>query len=74
MMQLAVFSLFAGPILAGMGISQNSDMAPTATSYMKLRAFGAPAATLWLVANGIFRGTFSSENANHAISIIVIHH
>jgi putative MATE family efflux protein len=55
-MQLAVFSLFAGPILAAMGISRASEMAPTATAYMKARAFAAPAATLWLVANGIFRG------------------
>jgi hypothetical protein len=31
-------------------------MAPTATAYMKARAFAAPAATLWMVANGIFRG------------------
>lgn len=56
-MQLAVFSLFAGPILGGMGISRHSEMTPTAMAYMKARAFAAPAATLWVVANGIFRDT-----------------
>ena len=31
-------------------------MWPSALSYLRVRAFGTPAATLWLVSNGIFRG------------------
>jgi Na+-driven multidrug efflux pump len=31
-------------------------MRPTALSYLRTRALGMPAATMWLVSNGIFRG------------------
>ena len=33
-----------------------SPMRPSAISYLRVRALGTPAATLWLVANGVFRG------------------
>ena len=40
----------------GMGLSPTSPMWHSAVSYLKVRALGTPAATLWLVTNGIFRG------------------
>lgn len=40
----------------GMGLSPASPMWESAVSYLKVRALGTPAATLWLVTNGIFRG------------------
>lgn len=40
----------------GMGLSPSSPMWHSAVSYLKVRALGTPAATLWLVTNGIFRG------------------
>lgn len=39
-----------------MGVSSVSPMWQSAVSYLKVRALGTPAATLWLVTNGIFRG------------------
>lgn len=39
-----------------MGLSPASPMWESAVSYLKVRALGTPAATLWLVTNGIFRG------------------
>jgi Na+-driven multidrug efflux pump len=39
-----------------MGLSPASPMWQSAVSYLKVRALGTPAATLWLVTNGIFRG------------------
>ena len=54
--QLFVFSIFSKVITVGMGVQQSSGMWHSAVSYLRVRAFGTPAATLWLVANGIFRG------------------
>jgi len=39
-----------------MGVGPASPMRHSAYSYLRVRALGTPAATLWLVANGIFRG------------------
>jgi Na+-driven multidrug efflux pump len=39
-----------------MGLTSASPMWESAVSYLKVRALGTPAATLWLVTNGIFRG------------------
>lgn len=54
--QLLVFSVLAPLILNIMGVSQSSGMWRAAVSYMRVKALGAPGATLWLVCNGIFRG------------------
>ncbi len=37
-------------------LTTESPMWHSALSYLRMRAFGTPAATLWLVTNGIFRG------------------
>jgi putative MATE family efflux protein len=55
--QLVVYSLFCNWITRGMGLAgPSSPMWTSATGYLRVRAWGTPAATLWLVANGIFRG------------------
>jgi len=54
--QLVVFSVLAKTITVGMGVTEASPMWHSATSYLRVRALGTPAATLWLVTNGIFRG------------------
>jgi Na+-driven multidrug efflux pump len=54
--QLVVFSVLANAITIGMGVTDISPMWHSATSYLRVRALGTPAATLWLVTNGIFRG------------------
>jgi len=54
--QLLLYFTFAGKILQGMGVGQASPMYHSAYSYLRVRALGTPAATLWLVTNGIFRG------------------
>jgi putative MATE family efflux protein len=54
--QLLVYSIFCKAITGGMGLNPSSPMWHSAVSYLQVRAFGTPAATLWLVANGIFRG------------------
>eukprot|EP00980_Cylindrotheca_fusiformis_P016686 scaffold5024_cov136-Cylindrotheca_fusiformis.AAC.15 len=48
--QLVIYSLLASPI------TRASPMWDSAVSYLRVRALGTPAATLWLVTNGIFRG------------------
>ena len=55
-LQLVLYYLFANSILSGMGVTSTSGMYDSAFSYMRVRALGTPAATLWLVTNGIFRG------------------
>ena len=53
----ALFFLACAPaLITMMGAPAGSPMRPTALSYLRVRALGAPAATVWLVANGIFRG------------------
>jgi putative MATE family efflux protein len=54
--QMLVYAIFCKGITAGMGLTPASPMWHSAVSYLQVRAFGTPAATLWLVANGIFRG------------------
>lgn len=54
--QLVVYFFFANSIIKGMGLGSASPMWYSALSYLKIRALGTPAATLWLVTNGIFRG------------------
>jgi putative MATE family efflux protein len=54
--QLFVYSLLASSITRGMGLSFQNPMYQSAVSYLRVRALGTPAATLWLVSNGIFRG------------------
>ncbi|KAL3922730.1 MAG: hypothetical protein SGILL_002050 [Bacillariaceae sp.] len=54
--QLGVFSVLANFITRGMGVTPENAMWHSAVSYLKVRALGTPAATLWLVTNGIFRG------------------
>ena len=54
--QLVLYYAFANNILSMMGVASLSRMHASAYSYMKVRALGTPAATLWLVTNGIYRG------------------
>lgn len=54
--QLVIYALLASSIIRGMGLTSASPMWESAVSYLKVRALGTPAATLWLVTNGIFRG------------------
>ena len=54
--QLLIYYLLATGIIRGMGVSASSSMWYSAVSYLRIRALGTPAATLWLVTNGIFRG------------------
>ena len=54
--QLLLYFTFAGSILQGMGVGSTSSMHYSAFSYLRVRALGTPAATLWLVTNGVFRG------------------
>lgn len=52
-----VFCFFAASsIIQGYGVQQSNNMWYSALSYLKIRALGTPAATLWLVSNGVFRG------------------
>jgi putative MATE family efflux protein len=57
--QMVVYGVFGRFIVRSMGVSMSSSadsMWHSAVSYLQVRALGTPAATLWLVANGIFRG------------------
>lgn len=54
--QLIVYTLLSSGIIRGMGLDSLSPMWQSAVSYLRVRALGTPAATLWLVTNGIFRG------------------
>jgi len=56
LIQLVIYSVLAGGIIKGMGVTEASPMWYSALSYLRMRALGTPAATLWLVTNGIFRG------------------
>jgi putative MATE family efflux protein len=56
MVQLVIYSVLAAAITRGMGVTPASPMWHSAVSYLRIRALGTPAATLWLVTNGIFRG------------------
>ena len=52
-----------GTILSGMRVGPMSPMRPEACAYLRVCALGAPAATLWLVLNGIFRGLGDTRRA-----------
>jgi putative MATE family efflux protein len=54
--QLLIYASLSSSIIRGMGVTAESSMWYSAVSYLRMRAFGTPAATLWLVTNGIFRG------------------
>lgn len=54
--QLLFYVLFANRIIAGMGVASSSPMLASALGYLKIRALGSPASTLWLVVNGVYRG------------------
>jgi putative MATE family efflux protein len=54
--QASVYTLACGPIIQTMGVSTASEMYAPAVSYLTIKALGTPAATMWLVVNGIFRG------------------
>jgi len=54
--QLVIYSVLTKAITQGMGLTEASPMWHSAVSYLRIRALGTPAATLWLVTNGIFRG------------------
>jgi len=54
--QMLVYSIFCVSITATMGVDPSSPMFDSAVSYLRIRALGTPAATLWLVTNGVFRG------------------
>ena len=56
LIQLLVYSVFCRGITQSMGLTPTSPMWHSALSYLQVRALGTPAATLWLVTNGIFRG------------------
>jgi putative MATE family efflux protein len=55
-LQLLLYAALTSSIIRGMGVTEVSPMWYSAVSYLRMRAFGTPAATLWLVTNGIFRG------------------
>jgi putative MATE family efflux protein len=55
-MQGLFFAAFAGPILTAGCVGPASEMRPAAMGYLRVCALGAPTTTIWLVANGIFRG------------------
>ena len=55
LIQLFVYFFFASAIIKGMGLGTTSSMWNSAFSYIRIRALGTPAATLWLVTNGVFR-------------------
>ena len=48
--------LFAPALLKAFGVAASSPMASHALWYLRTAALGAPTATVWLVANGVFRG------------------
>eukprot|EP00624_Nannochloropsis_granulata_P007048 evm.model.NODE_599_length_13732_cov_29.858433.3 len=56
LLQGIVYVFCAAPIIRAMGVLPGSEMYVPAVSYLRIRALGTPAATLWLVSNGIFRG------------------
>ncbi|GKY91227.1 hypothetical protein MPSEU_000095300 [Mayamaea pseudoterrestris] len=56
LIQCLVYTLGCRAITRSMGLAPANVMYPSAVSYLRVRALGTPAATLWLVANGIFRG------------------
>jgi len=56
LLQMVFFVTCAPSLVGAMGATASSPMRPSALSYLRIRALGTPTATLWLVANGVFRG------------------
>ena len=56
LMQALVYLALAGPILSASCVGPGTPMRAEALAYLRVCAAGAPAATIWLVVNGIFRG------------------
>ena len=56
LVQMVIYSVLARGIIHRFGVTAASPMWHSALSYLRIRALGTPAATLWLVVNGIFRG------------------
>jgi putative MATE family efflux protein len=56
LLQLLFYTLLAPQILTWMSVPPTSPMRNPALSYLRIRSMGSPVATLWLVANGVFRG------------------
>eukprot|EP00962_Isochrysis_galbana_P040006 scaffold14464_cov108-Isochrysis_galbana.AAC.2 len=54
--QSTAFLLFAPRIVGGFGAAPGSPLAGPAADYLRLRSLGAPAVTLLLVMQGIYRG------------------
>jgi putative MATE family efflux protein len=54
-LQSLFFFTFASRILNGMGIGVESDMYHSATAFLKARALGTPAITMWIVMTAIMR-------------------
>ena len=52
----AAFMFVCAPALVSAMGGQAGPMRPAALSYLRVRALGMPASTLWLASNGIFRG------------------
>ena len=59
-----LFAFATGSMLTGMRVGPTSPMRAEACAYLRVCAFGAPAATLWLVLNGIFRGLGDTRSAS----------
>jgi putative MATE family efflux protein len=56
LVQMLIYSVLTKGIIHRFGVGELSPMWNSAISYLRVRALGTPAATLWLVVNGIFRG------------------
>ena len=54
--QGTAFFILAGPVLSAMSVGTGSAMRASALGYLRVCSCGAPAVTLWLATNGIFRG------------------
>ncbi|XP_014491087.1 protein DETOXIFICATION 43-like isoform X2 [Vigna radiata var. radiata] len=56
LLQTAILSFAAKPLLYAMGLKHDSPMLNPAEKYLKLRSIGSPAVLLSLAVQGIFRG------------------
>jgi putative MATE family efflux protein len=63
------FFFFGGSFLSIMGVQATSEMRKPALSYLVWRAAGVPAATIGLVANGIFRGRGDTKTPLYCTTI-----
>jgi putative MATE family efflux protein len=56
LVQMIIYGVCCQSITRAMGVLPTSPMWQSAVSYLQIRSLGTPAATLWLVTNGIYRG------------------